>query len=198
MRRAAQTAGRTLFVLASLALPLVGTGGAQSQAKGYVWTDIDCRQSRIVAWPGLKCRSTNVVTGEGNIGEFRQWSAFGTGPGGHYVHIFVWEALNTFSYIPAADTTAEFVKWMFEDGKSASHMSPVMHYKAADYITLRDDSKERTCVGFRRLGSPQRGGYASLTGGILCAAPGKTVAESDVTLFIDSVRLLPDAEQRPQ
>jgi hypothetical protein len=49
---------------------------AAAQARQYIWSDIDCRQSRIAAWPGLKCRATNVVTSEGNIGVFRQWAAF--------------------------------------------------------------------------------------------------------------------------
>lgn len=50
---------------------------AAAQARQYTWSDIDCRQSHIAAWPGLKCRATNVVTSEGNIGTFRQWAAFG-------------------------------------------------------------------------------------------------------------------------
>ena len=31
--------------------------------------------------------------------------------------------------------------------------------------------------------------YSSVTGGILCAPPGKTITERDVALFIDKVRL---------
>ena len=55
-----------LFVLASKT--------AAAQARQYVWSDIDCRQSRLVTWPGLKCRATNVMATEGNIGVFRQWA----------------------------------------------------------------------------------------------------------------------------
>jgi len=57
---------------------------AAAQARQYIWSDIDCRQSRIATWPGLKCRATNVVTSEGNIGAFRQWAAFGTSRDGYY------------------------------------------------------------------------------------------------------------------
>jgi hypothetical protein len=36
-------------------------------------------------------------------------------------------------------------------------VSPVAHYKDADYVTFRNDSKDRACVGFRRLGASRRG-----------------------------------------
>jgi len=72
---------------------------AAAQARQYIWSDIDCRQSRIATWPGLKCRATNVVTSEGNIGAFRQWAAFGTSRDGYYAHVFLWEAQNSFSYL---------------------------------------------------------------------------------------------------
>ncbi|MGD9884537.1 MAG: hypothetical protein AB7U95_30980, partial [Reyranella sp.] len=49
----------------------VAAGTATADTKRYAWQDIDCRQSRIVAWAGLKCRATNLVTGEGNVGAFR-------------------------------------------------------------------------------------------------------------------------------
>jgi len=68
----------------------------------------------------MKCRVTNVVTTEGNIGSFRQWAAFGTTPAGYYAHMFVWEAQNSFSYLSAEETTADFVTWMFEHGKTIS------------------------------------------------------------------------------
>ncbi|MGD9885901.1 MAG: hypothetical protein AB7U95_38000, partial [Reyranella sp.] len=161
--------------------------------KRYAWQDIDCRQSRIVAWAGLKCRATNLVTGEGNVGAFRQWAAFGAGSNGYYVHMFVWEARNTYSYVVADETTADFVKWMFEDGKFVTRISQVARYKDADYVTFQEDKQGRSCVGFRRLGQFQRGGYDSVTGGILCAPPGKGVPDNDIFLFIDNVRLQPAA-----
>ena len=108
-------------IAASLACCIVvvlGTGKATAQVRQYTWSDIDCRQSRIVAWPGLKCRATNVVTGEGNIGVFRQWAGIGTSRDGYYAHLFLWEAQNGFSYLSADETTADFVKWIFEYGKS--------------------------------------------------------------------------------
>ena len=69
---------RIVMSLACCILLVLITGTAAAQAPRYIWSDIDCRQSRIAAWPGLKCRATNVVTSEGNIGVFRQWAAFGT------------------------------------------------------------------------------------------------------------------------
>src|SRR5215216_7810092 len=90
---------RIVASLASLTACLATSGTAAAQAKSYTWADVDCRQSRIAAWSGLKCRATNVVTNEGNIGVFRQWSAFGFGPDGYYVHMFLWEAQNSFSYL---------------------------------------------------------------------------------------------------
>jgi hypothetical protein len=141
----------------------------------------------------LKCRATNIVTNEGNIGVFRQWSAFGTGRDGYYVHMFLWEAQNGFSYLAAAETTAEFVKWMFEDGKSITDVSGVVRYKDTDYVTFKDDKRGRRCIGFRRLGGFQRSGYASVTGGILCAPAGKAMTDGDIALFIDNVRLQPAA-----
>lgn len=147
----------------------------------------------------MTCRATNVVTMEGNIGVFRQWAAFGTTREGYYAHMFVWEAQNTFSYVSAEETTAAFVKWMFEHGKSVSQASPVARYKDADYVTFRDEKHGRTCVGFRRMGRFQRGGYDSVTGGILCAPPGKSLTSNDIAIFIDNVRLqqATAAEVRP-
>ncbi len=164
---------------------------AAAQSRQYAWSDIDCRQSRIAAWPGLKCRATNVVTSEGNVGVFRQWAAFGTSREGYYAHLFLWEAENGFSYLSADETTAEFVKWMFEDGKFIAQVSPVARYKDADYVTFKDGKAARSCIGFRRMGRPQRGGYDSIMGGILCAPPGKPVTAGDTASFIDKARLQP-------
>lgn len=180
---------RTVASFAFFAAVLALAGTASTQPPSYTWADVDCRQSRIVAWSGLKCRATNVVTGDGNIGVFRQWSAFGTGRDGYYAHIFLWEAQNNFSYLGADETTAQFVKWMFEHGQSVADVSPVARYKDADYVTFKDGKLGRNCVGFRRLGNFQRGGYASVTGAILCAPPGKIITDKDIAIFIDNVRV---------
>lgn len=190
---ATHSLGKVVRIVTSLVCltALLGSGTAVAQGKRYTWSDIDCRQSRIAGWPGLKCRATNVVTSEGNIGVFRQWAAFGTSRDGYYVHLFLWEAQNTFSYLSADETTADFVKWIFEYGTSIAQVSPVARYKDADYVTFRDGKAGRSCIGFRRVGRPQRGGYDAVTGGILCAPPGKTIGEVDISVFIDKARLQP-------
>jgi len=180
---------RNVFSFVFFAAFLAIAQTASTQTTSYNWADIDCRQSRIAAWQGLKCRATNVVTGDGNIGVFRQWTAFGTGRDGYYVHMFLWAAQNGFSYLAADETTADFVKWMFEHGKSVTEVSPVARYADADYVTFKDGKHARRCIGFRRLGKFQRGGYDSVTSGILCAPPGKAITDSDIGLFIDNVRL---------
>ena len=86
-----------LHVVGCLVAVLAGIETLSAQTKQYVWSDIDCRQSRIAVWAGLKCRATNVVTSEGNVGVFRQWAAFGTSRDGYYVQMFLWEGQNTFS-----------------------------------------------------------------------------------------------------
>jgi hypothetical protein len=185
---------RFVGFLVCLVAALAAAGAAVSETRRYIWADIDCRQSRIVAWSGLKCRATNIVTSEGDIGAFRQWAAFGTNRDGYYVHMFLWEAENTFSYLSADETTADFLKWMFEHGRSVAQVSAVARYKDADYVTFRDDKNARSCAGFRRLGKFQRGGYDSVTGGILCAPPGKDIVDLDIQKLIDGVRLQPVAE----
>jgi len=182
---------RIIPLLAWFIVLVAGIGTAAGQARPYAWSDIDCRQSRIAAWAGLKCRATNVFTSEGNIGVFRQWTAFGTSRDGYYVHLFLWEAQNIFSYLSADETTADFVKWIFEHGKLMTQVSPLARYQDADYVTFNDGRAGRSCVGFRRVGKPQRGGYDSLMGGILCAPPGKTITDVDITVFIDNARLQP-------
>ena len=62
-------------------------------------------------------------------------------------------------------------------------------YKDADYVTFKDDKHGRICVGFRRMGPYQRGGYKSLTAGIMCAPPGKNFGTNDIAIFLDNVRL---------
>lgn len=185
---------RLVASLACFAASFVVTATAVGQTQRYTWKDVDCRQSRIVAWSGLKCRTTNIVTSEGNIGAFRQWAAFGTNRDGYYVHMFFWEAENDFSYLSADQTTGDFVKWMFEHGKSIAQISAVSRYNDVDYVTFRDDGNGRDCIGFRRLGKSKRGGYDSVTGGILCAPAGKGVAAGDIPTFIDRVRLQPAAD----
>jgi hypothetical protein len=180
---------RLVSGMSCVAFFLAAVGAALAQSRSYAWTDIDCRKSRIAAWAGMKCRATNVVTTESNIGSFRQWAAFGTTREGYYAHMFVWEAQNTYSYVGADETTADFVKWMFEHGKSISQVSPVARYGDADYVTFKDDKHGRLCVGFRRLGKFQRGGYESITAGIMCTPPGKSFGNNDIAIFIDSVRL---------
>ena len=179
---------RLVAVLFCLMLSMAGSGATLAQSKTYSWSDVDCRQSRIAPWPGLKCRTTNVVTTEGNIGSFRRWSAFGTTPEG-YVHIFFWESQNDFSYITTDETTADFLKWMYENGKFAGQFSSVTRYHQADYSTFKDEKQTQNCAGFRRTGPPQRGGYQWLVGGILCAPPGKGLTSDQFTRFVDRVRL---------
>ena len=175
---------RLAAVLSWVALSFASTS-AMAQ-KTYTWSDIDCGQSRITPWPGLKCRTTNVVTTEGNIGAYRRWSVFGTTSEG-YVQLFLWEAQNPFSFITTEDTTAEFLKWMYENGRYAGDFSPVVRYHEADYSSFRDN--QRTCAGFRRTGSPRRGGYDRIVGGIFCAPPGRNLTNDQIVQFIDRVKI---------
>lgn len=182
---------RTVISLACFFAFLAGVGSVAAQGRQYVWSDMDCRQSRIATWPGLTCRATNVVTTEGNVGVFRQWAAFGTSRDGYYVHLFLWEGQNTFSYLTADETTADFVKWVFEYGKSITQVSPVSRYRDADYVTFVDGKMGRSCLGFRRVGRPQRGGYDSVMGGVLCAPQGRSIGQADIATLIDNSRLQP-------
>ena len=179
---------RSTVWLSCLMLCLAWAQASSAQPRTYNWADIDCRQSRIVASAGLKCRTTNVVTNEGNIGVFRQWAAFGDTPGG-YVHIFLWEAQNGYSYLNADQTTPEFLAWMYENGQFAKNFTSPVHYSNADYSLFQDGKRSRSCAGFRQLGRPQRGGYQSIMGGILCAPSGKTLTNDQIARFVDSVRL---------
>jgi hypothetical protein len=172
----------------SLVFCIAHGNGLSAQSASYTWSDIDCRQSPIVAWPGLTCRTTNVVTTEGNIGSFREWSAFGNTPEG-YTHIFYWETQNSFSYIETMETTVEFLKWMFEDGQYASGYSSVSRYHDSDYATFKDGKKGLDCVGFRRVGPPQRGGYQSIAGGIRCAPRGNSLTREEIARFIDRAQI---------
>jgi hypothetical protein len=72
-----------------------------------------------------------------------------------------------------------------------AQVSPVARYKDADYVSFKDGKAGRTCIGFRRVGRPQRGGYDWLMGGILCAPSGKTITEADISAFIDKAQLQP-------
>ena len=164
---------RIVMSMACCILFVLAIKTAAAQARQYIWLDMDYRQSRIAAWPGLKCRATNVVTSEGNIGVFRQWAAFGTSRDGYYAHLFLWEAQNSFSYLSADETTADFVKGIFEYGKVDRAGLAGRPLQDADYVTFKDGKAGRTCIGFRRVGRPQRGGYDALTGGILCAHRGR-------------------------
>lgn len=176
---------RLALLLSCVTLSFAWAHAAPAQTT-YKWSDIDCRQSPIPYWPGLRCKTTNVVTSEGNIGTFRRWSAYGTTSEG-YIHLFVWEAQNSFSYINLDQTTPEFLKWMYENGKSADQFSPVTRYHNADYSIFRDN--RQNCGGFRRTGHPRRGGYDRIIGGIFCAPAGNTLTNAQFVQFIDRVQL---------
>ena len=171
-----------------LTLSLAWAGTAPAQTKSYEWSDIDCSRSRIVAWPGLQCKVTNIVTSEGNIGSFRRWAAFGTTREG-YVHIFLSEAQNNFSYVSADETTAEFLKWIYVNGPAAEQFTPVARYSKVDYSMFVDTKQSQSCAGFRRIGEPRRGGYDWIMGGILCAPPGGRMADGQFAQFIERVKL---------
>jgi hypothetical protein len=175
-------------LVGGLVLAVAWAHAVLAQSKSYTWSDIDCRQSRIVAWPGLKCRTTNVVTTEGNIGAYRRWAAFGTTADG-YIQIFFMEAQNPFSSVTTEDTTADFLKWMYENGQSSSSFSPISRYRDADFLTFKDNKQRLVCAGFRRMGGPQRGGYQSVMGGIICPPAGRNLGENDIGRFIDRVRV---------
>ena len=113
------------------------------------------------------------------------------GRAGTAITLFLWEAQNSFSCLSADETTADFVKGIFEHGKSIAKVSPVTRYKDADYVSFKDGKAGRTCIGFRRVGRPQRGGYDALTGGILCAPPGTTITDAEPSVFIDKAQLQP-------
>lgn len=166
-----------------LSFAWAGTAPAQTQ-KTYNWSDIDCAQSRIASVRGLQCKVTNIVTTESNIGAFRRWSAHGmTGEG--YVHIFLWEAQNAFSYVTTDETTTEFLKWMYVNGPSAEQFTPVGRYSKADYSMFVDTKQSQSCAGFRRTGNERRGGYDWIMGGILCAPAGRQLADGQFAKFID-------------
>ena len=174
------------FSCSLAAFLLAATASATTMT--YKWSDIDCGQSHIATWPGLKCETTNVVTTEGNIGAFRKWSTYGvTGEG--YVHVFLWEAQNSFSYLTTDEITADFLKWVHVNGQFATQFSLVARYHDVDYTTFRDDKQQRACAGFRRTGNERRGGYDWIMGGILCAPPGKNLTQDQFFHFIDNVRL---------
>ena len=174
---------RSASFLGSLILSLAWAGAAPAQTT-YNWSKIDCGQSRIAAVPGLTCKVTNVVTTEGNVGAFRRWSADGMTRDG-YIHIFLWEGENSFSYVTTDETTAEFLKWMYVNSSSAAEFTPVARYGEADYSQFKDTKQTQDCAGFRRTGNPRRGGYDWIMGGIICTPAGRRLANGQLAQFID-------------
>jgi len=117
-----------------------------------------------------------------------QWSTYGVTSEG-YVHVFLWEAQNSFSYLTTDEITADFLKWVHVNGQFATKFSPVARYHDVDYTTFRDDKQQRACAGFRRTGNERRGGYDWIMGGILCAPAGKNLTQDQFFRFVDNVRL---------
>jgi hypothetical protein len=96
------------------------------------------------------------------------------------------------------ETTVDFLKWMFEDGQYASGYSSVSRHHDSDFVTFKDDKKGLDCVGFRRAGPPQRGGYQSIAGGIRCAPRGKSLAQDEIVRVIDRVQIQQPCEAARQ
>lgn len=110
-------------------------------------------QSRFVALPDVKCFKTKIVSGGGGSGLFQVWRILGKR---QYLHVQLLEALDSRSFVPAAEAAgAVHIKSIDKGARAVGELTGPTHYDGADYYLYKTTSGEE-CAGFRRYGPLRR------------------------------------------
>jgi hypothetical protein len=166
-------------------LVAVATGSAQGP---YIWSEIDCTQSRLAPIAGTSCRTTNSVTGgDAAGGTGQRHSVRGTTEQG-YVLLSLSEAIGSGAYVLTRMPVADYLKALDKRAANGTDWSGITAYGGADYSTFRSGEAE-SCVGFRKLGEKRNAGFAWIMHGLLCAPEGQTLQPAQMNQFIDDARV---------
>jgi hypothetical protein len=172
-----------------LALGLAGAAFGQETVR---WYGIDCSHSRIAAPPGLTCRTTqNYAGGQhgwgGDAGgTFRQWVAAGHVQGAG-VFYYLNEATSLGAALLAGGSLQSAIRAEMHDGNMVHDFSPMGHRGGADYMTFTS-AQGQSCVGVRRYGPSQGGGYQWILHAVRCERRGTPMTEAEIDSFIASAR----------
>lgn len=178
---------RFLCILAFAASALLVAGPSVGQ-EAPRWYGIDCSHSRLVVPPGLKCTTTqNFAGGDpgwgGNAGgTFRSWMAT---DGGNILYYLV-EGTSLGSALLASGTLHQVIRTEMRDPSMLRNFSPLGNRGGADYMTFTGASGQ-ACVGIRRYGPAQGGGYQWILFGVRCEPRSQALSDAEIDRFIASV-----------
>lgn len=186
-----RTLSAVLIGLASTA-PLVAVL-AQDE---FVWSNIDCAESRIIAPDGLKCRATqNYPGGRANDAAadgkaiFHAWSAYGT-RGDAKLYYFLSEAISPGTFHRPTKNLVEIMVNRGEQGEDTKHFSRPQKTTGGDYLTFTSSKGEsyfgelHSCLGIRKLGQVQGDGYKWVLYATRCVPGQQSMTEADAIRFL--------------
>jgi hypothetical protein len=175
------------FAPALVAFELVLSTEVALAQEVFVWADIDCARSRIVAPPGAICRTTNTAAGSDVAGGLSQRHAVRALGRDGYVYVVMSEALGSTAFIRTLKNEVEYLKLIDRRAADGSGWSSAMTPVGAAYNTFTSAEGEE-CVGFRRFGAQRAGGYEWVMSGLFCAPKGESARAAQITRFIEETQ----------
>jgi len=124
----------------------------------FVWSDIDCAQSKLVIPAGLKCKETNTA-GTRNAakstggGLTKRWSAFGTLQGAK-LYYYVHDDFDGKSWVQVGQLTSE-IQNISAQAKGATIVSGPEKRGDADFITFTSSSTVKNFMEASPNGIPE-------------------------------------------
>lgn len=187
-----QTLPTALIALACTGLAT----SAPAQQEGFVWSDIDCAKSRIIAPEGLKCRVTQNYPGgrandaaAGGKAIFHAWSTYGKLGDAKYFY-FLSEAISPGTFHRPSKLLVEIMVNRGAHGEDTAYFSQPKATTGGDYVTFTSSKGEsyagmlHSCLGIRKLGPAESDGYKWVLYATRCLPGQQTFTEADAIRFL--------------
>jgi hypothetical protein len=162
----------------------------------FVWSDIDCAKSRIIAPDGLKCRATQNYPGgsandaaAGDKAVFHAWSTYGTRDDVK-LYYFLSEAMSPGTFHHPTKSLAEIMVNRGAQGDDTKNFSRPRITIGGDYITFTSSKGEaysgvlHSCLGVRKLGPEEDDGYKWALYATRCVPGQQDMTEADAIRFL--------------
>ena len=174
-----------MIVLAAL---LAGLPSAAQQTAKFA--KIDCAESKLVMPPKLICLASNEVAGTGFAGSrpgglFKYWNAIGK-VRAVKVYLYAIEAIDTSSEIRMDSALSNTTNIITPYPKPATEFSDLKKMADADYLSFRSGDGDN-CIAIRKPGPARGTGYRWVLFGLLCAPSDKTLADGEISSFVNSM-----------
>jgi hypothetical protein len=180
---AMKLAGMIILVALLACMP----SAAQQAAK---FAKIDCAASKLVMPPKLTCLASNEVAGTGfqggsPSGVFKYWNAIGK-VGDNKAYLYAAESVDASSGIRLDAALSASINSITPYPKPATDFSGLKKIADADYVSFKSGDGG-SCVAIRKVGPARATGYRWALFGLLCAPPGKVLADLEISSFAGSM-----------